>query len=87
MGIMGAAQISAINSTPLPALAEGGLAFGPTAALVGDNFNAQANPEVIAPLDKLQNMMGQGKVVVEGVIRGEDIYLSNERYNRRLSNF
>ncbi len=37
------------------------------------------NPEVVAPLDKLQQMMGGGNVVVTGMIRGNDILLSNER--------
>jgi hypothetical protein len=45
------------ESDPL-ALAEGGLAFGPTLATVGDNPGARSNPEVIAPLDKLKGMMG-----------------------------
>ena len=84
MGVMGAAQIAAINSAPLPALAEGGLAFGPTAALVGDNIGAQSDPEVIAPLSKLNNMIGgQGqKIIVEGRISGEDIYLTNKRQEK-----
>ncbi len=34
-------------------IAEGGLATGPTMALVGDNRNARVDPEVIAPLSKL----------------------------------
>ena len=38
-----------------------------------------ANPEVVAPLDKLQQMMGGGHVTVTGMIRGNDILLSNER--------
>jgi hypothetical protein len=50
-------------------------------AVVGDNVGARSNPEVIAPLDKLQGMMGGGtqKVIVEGQLRGKDIYLSNQR--------
>lgn len=45
-------------SIPLiPKLAEGGLAFDETMAVVGDNPNAQADPEVIAPLSKLQSML------------------------------
>ena len=78
---MGAAQVAAISAQPLPALAEGGLAFGPTAALVGDNIGAASNPEVIAPLDKLQGMMGAGtqRIIVEGVISGEDIWLTNNK--------
>ncbi len=41
----------------VPALATGGLAYGKTLALVGDNPNAVADPEVIAPLSKLQAML------------------------------
>lgn len=44
----------------LPRLAMGGLAFGPTLAMVGDNRNAGIDPEVIAPLSKLESMMGGG---------------------------
>ena len=62
-----------------PALAKGGLAFGPTLAVVGDNPGASANPEVIAPLDKLQSMMGGGNVTVTGRIDGRDILISSER--------
>lgn len=41
----------------VPALANGGLAYGPTYAMVGDNPNARADPEVIAPLSRLQSML------------------------------
>ena len=41
----------------VPALANGGLAYGPTYAMVGDNPNAGTDPEVIAPLSKLQAML------------------------------
>jgi TP901 family phage tail tape measure protein len=83
MGAAGAAQIAAIASAPLPALAEGGLAFGPTAALVGDNVGAATDPEVIAPLSKLNGMMGGSqKVIVEGVIKGEDIFLINKKQTK-----
>lgn len=61
-----------------PALAKGGLAFGPTMAMVGDNRNAGVDPEVIAPLSKLQNMMGGQSVQVTGKISGRDILLSSE---------
>ena len=61
-------------------LAEGGLAEGPTLAMVGEGpGTSMSNPEVIAPLDKLKDMMGGGKVQVSGLIRGTDILLSNER--------
>ena len=63
----------------IPALAEGGLAYGPTTALIGDNRNARIDPEVVAPLSKLRDMMGGNQVEVFGRISGNDIYLSNSR--------
>ena len=70
---------SRAESSP-PALAKGGLAFGETLALVGDNPNAGTDPEVIAPLSKLQGMMGGGQAVtVTGRISGRDILISSER--------
>lgn len=45
------------NIPKIPKLAKGGLAFGPTLAMVGDNKGAASNPEVIAPLSKLEDMM------------------------------
>lgn len=46
-----------INIPEIPKLAKGGLAFGPTLAMVGDNHNASIDPEVIMPLSKLENML------------------------------
>ena len=63
----------------VPALASGGLAYGPTMAMVGDNKNAAIDPEVVAPLSKLKDMMGGGVVEVVGRIKGDDIFLSNAR--------
>jgi hypothetical protein len=50
-------------------------------AVVGDNRNASADPEVIAPLSKLSSMLGGmgGNVTVTGRISGRDIVLSNQR--------
>lgn len=42
----------------IPRLAKGGLAFGPTLAMVGDNKGASSDPEVIAPLSKLSDYVG-----------------------------
>jgi TP901 family phage tail tape measure protein len=41
----------------LPALAQGGMVFGPTMALVGDNMRASSDPEVVSPLSKLNEML------------------------------
>ena len=42
---------------PLPRLATGGIAFGNTLANVGEYPGARSNPEVIAPLDKLRDLL------------------------------
>jgi hypothetical protein len=79
------AGMALMNRIQIPALAAGGLAYGPTTALVGDNRNARIDPEVIAPLSKLKDMMGGNRVEVVGRIKGDDIFLSNAR-NRATRN-
>ena len=81
VGALVGAQIGMIASTKIPALAKGGLAYGPQLAMVGDNRGARVDPEVIAPLSKLQDYMGgqTQRVVVEGRISGKDILLVQER--------
>jgi hypothetical protein len=55
-----------------PKLAKGGLAFGPTYEMVGDNPNAGIDPEVIAPLSKLKGLMtGGGATSVNITLSGE----------------
>ena len=66
----------------VPALAQGGLAYGPTLAMVGDNRGASADPEVIAPLSKLKDMLGGSAFQVYGRISGNDIAISNTRGSR-----
>ncbi len=64
----------------IPAFAAGGLVSGATLAMVGEGAGTSlTNPEVIAPLDKLQQMMGGNQVQVTGMLRGQDILLTNER--------
>ncbi len=46
-----------INIPLIPHLATGGLAYGPTLAVVGDNKNARSDPEVVSPLSKLQSIL------------------------------
>jgi flagellar biosynthesis chaperone FliJ len=83
IGGLAAVQIGAIASAPLPALAKGGLAYGPTTALVGDNRNAGVDPEVIAPLSKLERIMGGSRYVPEVTIRNGDIKIVSD-YNVML---
>jgi len=61
MVIAASAMTSLINknaSSSVPKLAKGGLAYGATYAMVGDNPNARIDPEVIAPLSKLKQLIG-----------------------------
>jgi hypothetical protein len=86
-GVIGAAQIATIQSTQIPAFADGGIVSGPTVGLMGEYAGANTNPEVIAPLNKLKDMIGGQTVQVQGVISGEDIFLSNDRYSRRKNSY
>ena len=63
----------------LSPFAAGGIVSGPTAALVGEYPGARNNPEVIAPLSKLQNMMG-GNVTF--TISGDSLVGTLNRANK-----
>jgi tape measure domain-containing protein len=78
---------SLINKVSAPKLAKGGLATGPTMALVGDNRNARVDPEVIAPLSKLKSMMGDMGVggTLETRISGNDLIILLNRSQKGLS--
>jgi tape measure domain-containing protein len=75
------------NGIATPKLAEGGLATGPTMALVGDNRNVRVDPEVIAPLSKLKSMMGDMGMggVLETRISGNDLIILLNRSQKGLS--
>ena len=76
-----------LNKVAPPKLAEGGLATGPTMALVGDNRNARVDPEVIAPLSKLKSMMGDMGVggTLETRISGNDLIILLNRSQKGLN--
>jgi TP901 family phage tail tape measure protein len=69
------------------AFANGGIVSGPTMGLVGEYPGARSNPEVIAPLNKLQNIIGNTgssqNITVGGQIRldGQDLLIAIERAN------
>ena len=66
----------------IPQMASGGLFTGASLAMVGEGPGTSlSNPEVVAPLDKLQSMMGGGNVTVTGRLDGRDILISSERAN------
>ena len=68
----------------ISAFAKGGIVSGPTMGLMGEYMGAKSNPEVIAPLSKLQNMMDFGggndmNLSGEFVVRGQDLILALQR--------
>jgi hypothetical protein len=71
----------------IPAWAEGGVLTGPSLVLAGEYPGASSNPEVIAPLDKLQGMMGGQVVVVGGNVRfdGKQLVLALEAGQREIA--
>ncbi|WP_234734496.1 tape measure protein [Tellurirhabdus bombi] len=75
---VGAGAIRAIGSAiNIPRLAKGGIAYGNSIVNVAEYAGASNNPEVIAPLDRLKDIIGGGgTTVVEGefVLRGDDLY-------------
>jgi hypothetical protein len=58
--------------------ANGGIVSGPTMGLMGEYPGASSNPEVVAPLDKLKDLIG-GDGGGTFVLRGQDLLLSVNR--------
>lgn len=70
------------------AFADGGIVSGPTLGLVGEYSGARSNPEVIAPLDKLQGMISDtmqgGPMVLTTKLKGGDIEIAAQSGRRKL---
>ncbi|MEM6397481.1 MAG: tape measure protein [Bacteroidota bacterium] len=76
-----------LTAIKVPALADGGVALGPTLALVGEG----RGPEAIIPLDKLQNMMNpmSQRIQVTGRLVGtaDELYAVVENGAMRRDRF
>lgn len=86
--IAAGAAVTAIANKPIK-LANGGLAYGPTMAVVGDNPGAANDPEVIAPLSKLRDYMGGQRLQLVGDVafelHGDKLRALLDRNNIRLA--
>lgn len=69
---------NAAKRNPVKKFADGGIISGPTMGLMGEYPGARTNPEVVAPLDKLKDMMG-GSGGGTFMLRGQDLLLSVNR--------
>ena len=73
----------------IPKFASGGIVSGPTMGLMGEYPGAKSNPEVIAPLNKLQGMLDQGNgggggpMTGEFVLRGQDLVVALQRAEKQ----
>jgi len=74
----GAFLKSSLNKDKTKKFANGGIVSGPTFGLMGEYPGASSNPEVVAPLDKLKEMIGGGNGGTF-VLRGQDLLLSVNR--------
>jgi TP901 family phage tail tape measure protein len=69
-------------------MAKGGIVSTPTLATVGEYAGARQNPEVIAPLDKLKNLIGENgggnNIQVGGqfTLKGQDLVVALQRADR-----
>ena len=81
-----AKQIGEAKGKGPVAFAKGGIVSSPTLGLVGEYSGARSNPEVIAPLDKLKNMIGDRgqsvNVSGEFSLKGQDLVVALQRANR-----
>lgn len=76
------------RSGAVAAFANGGIVSGPTLGLMGEYAGAKSNPEVIAPLDKLKNMIGgrqaqQVNVGGEFRLNGQDLVVALQRAEKQ----
>lgn len=71
VGAVALGQVLMNKAAKMTKLAKGGLAYGPTIAMVGDNPGASSDPEVIAPLSKLRNYMRGQRLELVGNVAFE----------------
>ena len=85
-GATTSAQVALISAQKF---ATGGIAYGPTLGLVGEYAGARTNPEVIAPLSDLKNILvntgfGGGQLVAR--VAGRDLLFVIEEASRVKNN-
>jgi hypothetical protein len=84
----GGATASGPRTGAIAAFANGGIVSGPTLGLMGEYAGARSNPEVIAPLDKLKNLIGDRQAQQVNVggqfeLRGQDLIVALQRAEKQ----
>lgn len=92
--LLGATMAAVMSAnSKVPKFANGGIVSGPTFGLMGEYAGAANNPEVIAPLNKLKDLIepanGGGPIVIQNTLsggftlRGNDLQLALDRNKTR----
>jgi hypothetical protein len=86
-GVALKASLNKKKDSGVQAFANGGVISGPTMGLMGEYPGARSNPEIVAPLDKLKNLIGGGGGTLEARISGNDllILMNKAQRNNNLS--
>lgn len=63
--------VIAASKSSVPKFANGGIAYGPTLGIFGEYQGASNNPEVVAPLDKLQKLISPKAAIDGGKVKFE----------------
>lgn len=76
--------LSMLTGMKFETFAKGGIISGPTFGLMGEYAGARNNPEVVAPLNKLESLIGNKGNAVTGefVLRGQDLVVALQRAER-----
>jgi hypothetical protein len=77
---------SKLSNNQPKAFANGGIISGPTMGLMGEYPGAASNPEVVAPLDKLQSLIGGAGGNLEARISGNDLLILMNKAGRNNQN-
>jgi len=87
-------MLSGLNLGGGREMASGGIVSTPTRALIGEYPGARSNPEIVAPLDKLQGILantiggGQvGAVIAETRVSGNDLAILLKRADKNRNGY
>ena len=81
-GVALKASLNKKRDSGVKEFANGGIISGPTMGLMGEYPGAKSNPEVVAPLDKLKDLIGGGGGSLEARISGNDLLILMNKAQR-----
>jgi len=76
---LGSSKSSGSGKGGVTAFANGGIISGPTLGLMGEYAGAKSDPEVVAPLSKLKNLLGETDAMGNNISTNGDNYFFDQR--------